>query len=444
MLKKKVFFSEEKKQKTFMLLSRTHTRSLYADTAPAAIATPPLMGERRSQVGIVGGGYTGLSTALHLAERGIDATVLEAHEPGWGASGRNGGQVNPGLYPDPATLIARFGEKPGRRMLDFAADAPDRVFDLVRRHRIDCEAEQSGTLRVAFNSAGFARINTTFEQLQQAGAHVVLRDAAALAAETGTARYTGGIFFPRGGKLNPLGYARGMAEAAKNAGATIHGNSPAVSVTRNGAGWHIATPQGSLLCDTLVIATNGYTDDLWPSLRQTLVPVYTTIVASAPLATELARQILPGGQVVYEVGHNTVYYRLDRSGRLLMGGRSIQRDDVTMSHAAHLRGYAVRLWPHLHALEWTHCWNGQVAVTADQMIHLHEPAPNVLICLGYNGRGIAMATSMGGVLASRIAGDDNGPPPIPILQQKPIPFHRFWKTGVQARLFMGRMRDCIG
>ena len=444
MLRKKVFFSEEKKQKTFMVLSPTFPRSLYAETARAAIATLPLMGERRSRVGIVGGGYTGLSTALHLAERGIDATVLDAHDPGWGASGRNGGQVNPGLYSDPATVIARFGEEPGRRMLDFAAAAPDRVFDLVRRHQIDCEAEQAGTLRVAFNSAGLARINTTFEQLQQAGAQVALRDAAALAAETGAGRYTGGIFFPQGGKLNPLGYARGLAEAATNAGAKIHSASPAVSVTRNGKGWHIATPQGSLLCDTLVLATNGYTDDLWPGLKQTLVPVYTTIVASAPLSPEQARQILPGGQVVYEVGNNTVYYRLDRSGRLLMGGRSVQRDDVTMSHATHLRSYAVRLWPNLHALEWTHCWNGQVAVTTDQMIHLHEPAANVLICLGYNGRGIAMATSMGGVLASRIAGDDTGPPPIPILQQKPIPFHRFWKTGVRARLLVGGLRDFAG
>jgi glycine/D-amino acid oxidase-like deaminating enzyme len=329
-------------------------------------------------------------------------------------------------------------------MLDFAAAAPDRVFDLIRHHEIACEAEQNGTLRAAFNRFGLARLHATFAQLQHAGAQAQWQDAAAVAAETGTARYAGGIFFPQGGKLNPLGYARGLAEAASRAGARIFGASPALSVARNGAGWQIATPQGSLLCDTLVLATNGYTDDLWPNLRQTIIPVYTTIVASAPLSSEQARQVLPDGQVVYEVGHNTVYYRLDNSRRLLMGGRSVQRDEVSMSHAAHLRSYAIRLWPHLQSLEWTHCWNGQVAVTTDQMIHLHEPAPNVLICLGYNGRGVAMATSMGGVMASRIAGDDPGPPPIPIAQQISVPFHQFWKTGVRARLFMGRLRDSLG
>jgi glycine/D-amino acid oxidase-like deaminating enzyme len=418
--------------------------SLYAETARAAMPTPPLTGERRSRVGIVGGGYTGLSIALHLAERGIDAAVLEAHEPGWGASGRNGGQVNPGLYPDPATLFARFGEEAARRMLAFAAGAPDRLFGLVRRHGIDCEAEQSGTLRVAFNRFGLARINATYHQLEQTGSNVLMRDAATLAAETGTERYAGGLFFPQGGKLNPLGYARGLAEAASRAGAEIYGASPVLSATRNGAGWRLVTPQGALLCDTLVLATNGYTDDLWPGLRQTLIPVYTTIVASAPLSPDEASQVMPGGSVLYEVGHNTVYYRLDRSGRLLMGGRGVQRDGVTMSHTAHLRQYAVHLWPHLKSLEWTHCWNGQVAVTTDQMIHLHEPAPHVLACLGYNGRGVAMATSMGGVIAARIAGDETDVPPMPILQQTPIPFHRFWKTGVRARLLAGRLRDRFG
>ena len=418
--------------------------SLYAETARPALPMRSLGGERRSRVGIVGGGYTGLSTALHLAERGIDATLLEAHEPGWGASGRNGGQVNPGLYPDPATLFARFGEGPARRMLAFAAGAPDRLFSLVHRYGIDCEAEQSGTLRAAFNEFGFARINATFEQLSQSGANVLKRDAAALAAETGTERYASGIFFPQGGKLNPLGYARGLAEAASRAGAEIYGASPALSATRSGAGWRLATPQGSLQCDTLVLATNGYTDDLWPGLKQTLIPVYTTIVASAPLLLEQVSQVMPGGSVLYEVGHNTVYYRLDRSGRLLMGGRGVQQDGVTMSHTAHLRHYAARLWPHLRLLEWTHCWNGQVAVTTDQMVHLHEPAPNVLACLGYNGRGVAMATSMGGVIAARIAGDKTDAPPIPILQQTPIPFHRFWKTGVRARLLAGRLRDRLG
>ena len=165
--------------------------SLYADTARPPADAPPLDGDRRVSVAVIGGGFTGLSTALHLAEQGTDVTVLEANEPGWGASGRNGGQVNPGLKHDPAQVEADFGPDLGRRMVAMSWGAPDFVFDLIRRQQITCEASQTGTLRAAYSQAGAAEIRASYEQGAQRGMPVQLLDAGALRAGTGADRYSG-------------------------------------------------------------------------------------------------------------------------------------------------------------------------------------------------------------------------------------------------------------
>lgn len=427
----------------------THARqplpkSLYADTAIPAVETPPLSGERSADVAIVGGGFTGLSTALHLAEKGIRPIVLEANEPGWGASGRNGGQVNPGLYPDPSGILAAFGQERGQRALSFSSDAPNVVFRLIERQQIQCEAAQTGTLRVAYNQEGLARTKETFTQLQASGSPVMWRDADALAAATGTNRYVGGMLFPQGGKVNPLGYARGLAKAAINLGAVVHGGSPATRIERQGTRWKVTTPGGSVTADRLVLATNGYSDGLWPDLARSIVPLFSTIAATEPLPPEVAAEVMPSGSVLYEAGHVTVYYRLDAGGRLLMGGRARQRPLEDIADARHLIDYAHRLFPQLNGRQWTHAWNGQLAITPDYFIHVHEPAENVHVCLGYNGRGVAMATAMGMALAERVAGGRAEDLPIPVTGIRPMPFHAFWKTGVDLRILYGRIRDRLG
>ncbi|MCB1377757.1 MAG: FAD-binding oxidoreductase [Alphaproteobacteria bacterium] len=419
-------------------------KSVYAETARPLAPVAELAGSHKTSVAVIGGGYTGLSAALHLAERGIDTMVIEAHEPGWGASGRNGGQVNPGIYPDPDQVIADFGADLGQRMLSFSSAAPDKVFGLVKAHAIDCEAEQTGTLRVAFYDKKLAAARSTFAQLQRTGSPATWMDAGQLREATGTDRYLGGIRFPQGGKVNPLGYARGLAAAAQGAGAQVFGGSPATGIARHGGGWRVNTPRGDVSAEHLVIATNAYTDDLWPGLRRSLVPVYTTIVATAPLSDNLARTVMPSGSVLYEVANNTVYYRLDKWNRMLMGGRSQQRDVTEFGDAQRLIDYTRQLWPHLGEVPFTHVWNGQVAITTDHHIHLHEPADNVHVCLGYNGRGVAMGTAMGDVIARRIRGARREELPMPVTDIAPISFHRFHRLGVGFRLVYGRIRDQLG
>jgi glycine/D-amino acid oxidase-like deaminating enzyme len=294
-------------------------RSLYAETARTAVATPPLDGDRRVDVCVIGGGFTGLSAALHLAQQGVDVAVLEAHEPGWGASGRNGGQVNPGLKHDPDQVEADFGADLGRRMVALSGDAPNVVFRLIEQHQIECDALQSGTLRAAFSARDAMGVRASAEQWTRRDAPVELLEGDALRTATGSGRYTCAMLDRRGGQVNPLSYARGLAQAAMQAGAMVHGVTPALTVKRNGV-WDVRTPSGTVRADKLVLATNGYTDGLWPGLRCSIVPVFSAIVASEKLPRT------PMQSVLYETGRVTVYYRFDRANRLLMGGRSLQRD----------------------------------------------------------------------------------------------------------------------
>jgi glycine/D-amino acid oxidase-like deaminating enzyme len=415
-------------------------RSLYAETARPAPDTRPLTGDRSVSVAIVGAGFTGLSTALHLAEHGVDVAVLEAREPGWGASGRNGGQVNPGLKPDPDEVEADFGPDLGARMVALSGDAPNVVFDLIQRHQIACEALQSGTLRTALGRRTAGSVRRTAEQWARRSDLISYLEPDVVAGLTGTERYAGALLDRRGGQLNPLGFARGLAAAAMQAGAAVHGDTPVSRIRKDGRHWCLTTPTGTLTAEKIVLATNGYTGDLWRGLRRSIVPVYSAIVASEPVSDE----VMPTRASLYEMGNVTVYYRKDRDNRVLMGGRGVQRDIARPEQSRYLIDYAIRLWPALRGVRWTHGWSGQLATTTDHYPHIHEPDETVLVCLGYNGRGVAMSTAMGPQLARRVMGGRDAEIDMPITGIRQIPLHGLWKSAVRARVVYGLVRDLLG
>ena len=412
-------------------------RGLYAETARPAPPAPPLDGDRSVSVAIVGGGYTGLSAALHLAEQGVDVLVLEAHAPGWGASGRNGGQVNPGLKHDPGRIEADFGPDLGARMVALSGNAPGFVFELIERHGIVCEALRSGTLRAAFHPRALTGLRRTAEQWARRTSETALLGRQVIADLTGTDRYFGAFLDRRGGTLNPLGFARGLAEAAQRAGATVHGGTPVSRLRKESGRWRLTTPTGTVTAEKIILSTNGYTDALWPGLRQSIIPVHSAIVASEPVPED----VMPTRSALYEMGNITVYYRKDRDNRLLMGGRGVQRAITGPEELRYLIDYAIRLWPTLRDIRWTHAWNGQLAVTTDHYPHIHEPDEGVLVCLGYNGRGVALSTAMGPELARRILGGEIA---MPVTTLRPIRLHGLWKPAVQARVLYGRIRDALG
>ena len=417
---------------------------LYATTAVPAVEAPPLAADLRVEVAVVGGGYTGLSAALHLAERGRRVALLEAHEPGWGAAGRNGGQVNAGLKHEPDEVERAFGPVFGPRLVQLAGGAPQFLFELIARHRIECEARRSGTLRAAYQPRHAETLRASVEQWARRGARLELWDAARVAAETATDRYVAATFDVRGGAVNPLSLARGLAGAAQRHGASIHGGSPALRLERDGGGWRLATRGGSLRADKVVLATDGYSDNLWPGLRTSVVPIYSSIIATEPLPPPLGDALLPGSAVVYEAGNITVYYRRDAQGRLLMGGRGRQRNAGGRPDYEHLVRYARQLWPALASTAWTHWWNGQFALTPDFYPRFHAPAPGLYIGLGYSGRGVAFGVVMGAQLAAAAAGEPLATLAVPVTPVPHLHLHRFWRIGVAAGVTLGRVRDRLG
>ena len=418
--------------------------SLYAETAAPALTLPALDTDRNVPVAIIGGGFAGLSTALHLAEHGVEAIVLEAHEPGWGASGNNGGQLNPGLKLDPDTIEAEFGTDLGARMIAFSYNTPVFTLDLIRRLGIACDARQNGTLRAAYHEPHAAALQATATQCIRRGMPVRVLDRNELRKMTGTDRYVRAMFDSRGGDVHPLNYARGLARAALSAGASIYAQTPAIALSREGTRWRIATPRAMVRAEKVLIATNGFTGELWPGLSRTIVPVFSSIAATEPLPDEVARQIMPTRSVLYESGHITVYYRIDASNRLLMGGRGPMHWIRDPGAVAYLVRYAVKLWPMLRGIAWTHGWNSRLAMTADHYPHLHEPAPGLLAYLGCNGRGVALASAMGQQLAKRLTGGETAQIDMPITAIKPIRLHAAWPIAVRGVVLVGRIRDRLG
>jgi len=415
--------------------------SLWAATAEPGPTAPPLTGPAEADVAVVGGGFTGLSAALHLAEAGKGVVVLEAAEPGWGASGRNGGQVNPGWKVLPSEIKARFGSERGERVVRMAGATCDLVFDLIERFGIPCDALRPGFLQAAYGARGRQAQANWAREWSAHGAEVELLDRRAFAEFIGTDGYDGGLRDARGGNLQPLSYARGLAKAAVGLGARLHGGSPATHITRHGAGWHMATPGGRVTAGHLVIGTNGYTGDLWPGLKETVVPLPSFIVASRPLSQNLARSILPGRHAVSETRRVLCYFRLDRDDRFVFGGRGgllETADRLNGRRMAHLEAEARRLYPQLADIAWDYSWGGYVAVTREHTPRLIRLGPGAYAGLGYNGRGVAMATMMGKQLALAVLGED---PDMAVEELRAIPFHGLRRIGISWHLLTGGWLD---
>lgn len=415
--------------------------SLWTATANPAPDCPPLHGAAEAEVAIIGAGYTGLSAALHLAERGVSVVVLEAEAPGWGASGRNGGQVNPGLKGDPDDLEARFGADMGRRMTDFAGGAGQFTFDLIARLGIDCAARQPGWVQAFHNEAGAALIRARVEQWNRRGVPLRLLTRDETAATLGTGDYLGAMLDPRGGNLHPLNYALGLGHAAQAAGARIHGHSRVTALEADGAGHILRTGAGTVRARKVLIGTNGYADAASAPMDRAVVPVRSVQVATGILPAALAGSILPQGHSPSDSRRLLLYYRKDPQGRFVMGGRGTYRAASTRRHMQALRAASVRLFPQLAGVEWRHAWGGFVAMTADHYPHLSLIRPGVLAAMGYNGRGVAMASAMGRLLADWATGTPAEALPFPVLPPRPIPFHALRRPAVAMVVAWSRLRD---
>lgn len=415
--------------------------SLWSATAPPAPVFPPLRASLRAQLVVVGAGYTGLSASLHAASLGLDTVLLEALDVGERASGLNGGQVIAGVKDDPEQILQQFGPDFGARIVDTVGSGPDLVFELIQRHSIACDAVRNGWIQAAVSEAGLQAIRARAAQWRRQGVAARDLDEAATAAAIGNRYYRGAWLDPRGGTVQPLAYARGLARAAAQAGVHIHTHSPANRLHRTATGWQVETPEGSVSAGQVVLATDAYADALFEPLRRTVVPVPSFQVATAPLPATLRQALLPGGQSVSDTGQLLRYFRLDSGGRLLMGSRGSFDDRPDPSTTRHLAAAVREMFPALRDIGFEYHWSGLVAITADRLPHLHEPAPGLLAGLGYNGRGVAMATTMGRLLAQLAAGTSREEIGFPITPVRPMNLHRFARLGARTMLQVLKVRD---
>ena len=416
--------------------------ALWAATATPALPTPALADDVEIDFCVIGGGYAGLSTALHIAEAGGQVIVLEAREPGWGGSGRNGGQVIPGLKYDPDDMIATYGEEKGHKLLQFAATTADKVFDLIAKYEMDVPHVREGWIQAAHSDEGLALAKKRVTQWSKHGVAARLLSKEETADRLGTTSYEGGWLDPRGGAIQPLSYARGLARAAMSQGARIHGETAVTDITREGDRFRVSTAQGKTVrAKKVIMCTNAYAGDLVAGLRQTFVDVNSFQVATAPLSDNIRKTILPYGQVSSDTRKLLLYFRLDHTGRLLMGGRGPFREPNSEDDWAHLVRVVTKMFPQVKDVPINYRWGGRVALTQDFLPHIHEPEQGFIIDVGCLGRGVGLQTAMGQALAGYAMSGNADLLPFPIRPIDPIPFHMFRRVGLAAIIAWYRFQD---
>lgn len=418
-------------------------QSLWSATASAAPAFARLEGAQHADVAIIGAGYTGLSAALHLAAAGRAVLVLEARAVGERASGLNGGQVIPGLKTDPDALEELLGHERGARLVASVAAGPDLVFELIDRERIACDAGRSGWIQPATSPAALTQLAARVRQWRQRGAAVELLGAPEVGRLTGSRRYCGGLLDHRGGTLQPLSYVRGLACAVARAGGRISEHSPAQRLRHASRSWHIETPRGSVTAPTVLVATNAYSGALVGALRRSIITVPSFQVATAVLTAGQRAGILPGGQAASDTWHLLRYFRLDATGRLVLGARGTFGGAPGPRSSRHHYRAVFEIYPQLAGVAFEYHWGGLVAMTRDHLPHLHELAPGLLAGLGYNGRGVALATLMGRLLAQRTLGMSDAELAFPVTPVRPIPWHRASSLAARAAIQYLRAVDGV-
>ncbi|SFQ97849.1 NAD(P)/FAD-dependent oxidoreductase [Poseidonocella sedimentorum] len=385
--------------------------SWYAATADAGPLRARAEGESRADVVIVGAGYTGLSAALHLAERGVRVVVLEAHRAGFGASGRNGGQLGSGQRQTQDTLEKRVGQDAARLLWEMGEDAKALVRDLIARHGIDCylrdgvawTASSEGDVRDLHRYAAHLSRGYGYDEIEAL-------DAAACRALCPSPDYRGGILDMGAAHLHPLRFAQGLARAAEAAGAVIHEASPVTALRpgpRSGNRTEIRTEHASITADHVILACNGYLGGLQPAVAARVMPINNFIVATEPLG-QRAAEVLTRDVAVADSRFVVNYFRLSHDKRLLFGGGESYGYRFPADIAALVRKPMARVFPHLADVKIDHAWGGTLAITRARMPLFARPAPGLWNASGYSGHGVGTATHAGQILADAIHGDTRG------------------------------------
>jgi gamma-glutamylputrescine oxidase len=410
-----------------------HAPSWYAATALGRRERPRLDGDRRADVVVVGGGYTGLSAALHLAEAGAAVVVLEAHRAGWGASGRNGGQLVSGQRRDPEELEARYGLATARRLYALGEDAKALVHDLCARHAIPYDY-RPGLLYATRKPRGGPALAAYVERLAAVYGYARTRFVPfdELRTLVRSPRLFAGVLDEGAGHLHPLNYALGLATAAERAGATLFDLSRVEAVAPTGGGVAVRTPHGTVRAGHVVLAGNGYLGGLAPAVAARVMPINNFIVATEPLGAAGIRDVLGRDIAVADSRFVINYFRPTPDHRLLFGGGETYRYRFPADIGALVRPHLEDLFPQLAGVHLDYAWGGTLAITRARLPYLGRLAPNVLAAGGYSGQGVTLATLAGKLVAEAIRGESAGFDAFAGLPHAAFPGGRPWRWPLLA------------
>ena len=385
----------------------TYPDSWYAATADIPPPAAPLRGAARADVCVVGGGYTGLSCALHLAEAGLSVILLEAQRIGFGASGRNGGQLGSGQRQDQQALEKMVGPDDARHLWALGEEAKALVRDLIARHGIDCHLKD-GVAWTGFNAAETADLHDYAGHLSARYGYdrIEVLDEAACHALCPSPAYRGGILDMGAGHLHPLRLALGLAEACRRAGVTIH-EGARVHRIDSGRPVTVATDAGRVTADHLVLACNGYLGTLDRRVAARVMPINNFVAATEPLG-DAADRVLTRDVAVADSKFVVNYFRLSHDRRLLFGGGESYGYRFPADIAAKVRAPMTAIFPHLRDVRIDHAWGGTLAITTKRLPLLARLEPNILTASGYSGHGVGTATHAGMLLAQAIRGESAG------------------------------------
>lgn len=388
----------------------------------------------RTDVAIIGAGFTGLSAARTLAKRGVNVVILEANSIGWGASSRNGGMVLTGLKLSPETLSKRYGMELTRKMYAASLASIDLVEQIVREDNITCDFSRCGHLEVACKPSHFDSYARSVETIAREFNHQLrVIPRVELADEIGSSIYHGGIVDDSSAGVNPARYVSGLAAAALTAGARIFHNATVQQIapaSNNGSrSLTLQTTRGNVKADNVLIATSGYTSSATPALRKKIIPIGSFIITTEPLSDSLARELSPRNRMIYDSKHYLYYYRLTPDNRMLFGGRAAffpETKNTIRRSAEILRRGMIDVFPQLRDTKLAHAWGGTLDFCFDTMPHSGQ-MDGIYYALGYAGHGVAMATYLGAKIAEHICGDETD-----------IPFSAIPFPGAPLGLYNGR------
>lgn len=378
--------------------------SWYAATAPLPDPAPPARGALSADVCVIGAGFTGLSAALHLAERGYDTVLLDAHRAGWGASGRNGGQIAVGQRVGQDVLEARLGREMAARLWNIGLASVELVHGLCARHGIDCDYTP-GLIHADHRARFVPESHAYVDKLRRDYGYdrIAPLDRAGLRALLDAPGYHGGAVDSGSGHLHPLKLALGLARAARGAGARLFEGSRATRVDP-GDPVRVTADGATVTARFVLLAGNGYLGGLSAPVAARVMPINNFVVATEPLGAARARALLPGNHAVGDSRFVINYFRRSPDHRLLFGGGETHGLRFPRDIAGLVRRPLEAVFPQLRGVGIEHAWGGTLGITLPRLPHVARIAGNILSAGGYSGHGVAMGTLAGQVMAEAVAG----------------------------------------